>query len=291
MVEKKTLGEHIFDVFNTALMIILCLVFIYPFIYEVNLSISDSATASRMSLRLLPSLPPEFTAYKEILTNPAFLLSVENTLIRTIGGTALTVLATFFGAWVLSKRRMPLNRLMTIMILFTMFFSGGLIPTYLNMKKLGLIGTRWALILPSLTSAWYLLIARNFISSLPASLEEAAVIDGAGVLDILFRIVMPLSKPVMAVIALWSSLGHWNSWYDAMLYAPSKKLTVLSLYLRRILVENSKDDITGLVENQRMTPETVKAAIIVVSVFPLVAAYPLFQRYFIKGVQVGAVKE
>lgn len=287
---RKTLGERIFDVINTTFMVLLCVVFIYPLVYEINLSISDSAAAGALSLRLLPSFPVNFSAYEQIFSSKSFLISVVNTLYRTILGTSLTVMFTFFGAYVLSKRRMPLNKFFTLYILFTMFFSGGLIPTYLNMLDLGLHGTRWAWILPSLTSAWYLLIARNFIASIPESLEEAAVVDGAGVFTILFRIILPLSKPIIAVVALWSAVGHWNSWYDAMLYTGSRDKTVLALYLRRILVENSKEDLASLTQVVKSTPETLKAAIIVISIIPIACAYPLFQRYFVKGVHVGATK-
>ena len=196
------------------------------------------------------------------------------------------------GGFVLAKKSLPGRRIITFFILFTMFFSGGLIPSYLLMKGLNLLGSRWALILPGLTSAWYLIIARNFISTIPDSLEEAAIIDGAGVLTILFKVIFPLSKPIISVIALWSAIGHWNAWFDAMIYTPSKDQLVLQLLLRRILVESDQTlmERSLKVSTAATTPNTIKAATVIVSVIPIACLYPFFQQYFVKGINVGAVK-
>ena len=178
------------------------------------------------------------------------------------------------------------------MILFTMFFSGGTVPTYITIKDLGLLNTRWALILPLATSAWYVVIARNFLSTIPASLEESAMVDGAGVFRTLFQIVFPISKPIIAVISLWSAIRHWNAWFDAMIYTTKNELMVLQQLLRRILIENEASAMGDALmrPSSATTPETVKAATIVVTVLPIVCVYPFFQKYFVKGINVGAVK-
>jgi putative aldouronate transport system permease protein len=180
-----------------------------------------------------------------------------------------------------------------LFITFTMFFSGGLIPSYLNMRNLNLINSRWALILPGLTSAWNLIVARNFIASLPDSLEEAAFVDGAHPLTVVFTIMLPISMPIIAVLALWTAVGHWNAWFDANIYVRDPNKMVLQLTLRRILVEGSLDVMGGDVLNASSattTPETVKAATIIVSIVPIILFYPFLQKHFVKGVMVGSIK-
>lgn len=284
--------DRIFDAINITFMIILTLFFIYPFLDTLWLSLMNTKNASKLGIRFFPSFPMELEAYRQIFTNKLFLVAILNTLFRTLVGAIATVFFTFCGAFILAKKQLPFIKTITMLILFTMFFSGGLIPSYLMMDKLNLIGSRLALILPGLTSAWYLMISRNFITSIPASLEEAAMIDGAGVFKIMFRIILPLSMPIVAVIAMWSAIGHWNAWFDAMIYTPGNNQIVLQLLLRRILIDNSQD-IMGTImiaSSQQTTPDTVKAASIVVAVLPIACAYPFFQKYFVKGVQVGAVK-
>jgi putative aldouronate transport system permease protein len=273
-------------------MAALLLVFLYPFLDMFSLSFAQPQDASDLKLRFFPDFPLSFTAYREIAANKHFLTAFGNTLFRTITGASLTTLMTFSGAFVLAKRNLPLRKLITSLVLFTMFFSGGLIPSYLLMRSLGLIGSRWALILPSLTSAWNLFIMRNFIMTIPPSMEEAATVDGAGVYTTMFRIIFPLCMPIVAVIVLWSAVGHWNAYFDAMIYTPSNDKMVLQLLLRRILIENSRD-VMGeimMVTTQGTTPETVKAATIIVSIIPILCIYPFLQKYFVKGIHIGAVK-
>ncbi len=288
----KTPGERAFDVFNVALMLLLTLIFIYPFLDTLWLSFANARNASKLGLRLFPQFPMVLDAYKEIFSNKYFVMAFGNTLFRTLIGTSLTVVFTFCGAFALAKRTLPFRKTITLFILFTMFFSGGLIPSYLLINDLGLIGSRWALILPMLTSAWYLFIARNFLMTIPPSLEEAAMVDGAGIFRIMFQIVFPISLPIIAVVALWSAIGHWNAWFDAMIYVRDNNKIVLQLLLRRILIENSQDLMGDslVTSSAQTTPDTVKAACIAVAVVPIACAYPFFQRYFVKGIHVGAVK-
>ena len=287
----KSKGDVIFDVVNIVLMCVLFIIFVYPFWDTLLLSLSNTASATKRSLRIIPDLPLVFDSFNKIFHQKQLVTAVKNSVIRTIVGTIATVLFTMCGSFVLAKKSLPGRKWITMFILFTMFFSGGLIPTYLLIRDLHLLGSFWALILPGLTSAWYLIIARNFLSGIPDSVEEAAIIDGASPLQILFRIFFPLSKPIIAVIALWSAIGHWNAWFDAMIYTQGADQIVLQLLLRRILIENDKKSLGVLAKNTASTtPVTIKAATIIVAVVPIACLYPFFQQYFVKGVNVGAVK-
>ena len=288
----KSRGEKIFDVCNIIFMCILMIFFIYPFIDRLWFSFMNKENASQMGLRLFPKFPLVFDAYKEVFESKTFFIALANSVYRTVLGTVLTVFVTFFAGYALSKKTLPFRKVITVMILFTMFFSGGTVPTYITIKDLGLLNTRWALILPLATSAWYVVIARNFLSTIPASLEESAMVDGAGVFRTLFQIVFPISKPIIAVISLWSAIRHWNAWFDAMIYTTKNELMVLQQLLRRILIENEASAMGDALmrPSSATTPETVKAATIVVTVLPIVCVYPFFQKYFVKGINVGAVK-
>lgn len=290
--EIRSRGEKIFDVFNVALMFVLMIIFIYPFWDTLILSMSDVAEANRMGFRFFPKFPLNFEAYKKVFAQSQFLTATYNSVWRTVVGTIATTGFTFIGAFVLAKKTLPFRKAITLFITFTMFFGGGLVPTYLLVKNLGLAGTRWAWIVPGLTSAWYLFIARNFLLGIPDSIEEAARIDGANTFQVMIQIAFPMSKPVLAVIALWSAVGQWNSWYDAQLYTNSEDLMVLQLLLRRILIQNEAGVLGGALKQSTTftTPETVKAATIIVTVLPIVLTYPFFQKYFVKGVNVGSVK-
>ena len=274
-------------------MIVSAVVFLYPFWDTLVLSFISPKAALALRIRLIPS-EWSLGAYKEVFQSEVVYIGYFNTIYRTLIGTAITVTVTFCGAYVLAKRTLPFRSAITIFFLFTMFFHGGLIPHYWLIRSLGLINSRWALILPTTTTAWYLVIARNFIMSLPDSMEEAAVMVGAHPLVIAFRIILPLSAPIIAVLALWHAVYHWNAWFDALIYVRARGKMVLQLVLRRILIEQSLgDEMMGniLVEQtSTTTPETVKAATIIISIGPIIALYPFLQKYFVKGVMVGALK-
>jgi putative aldouronate transport system permease protein len=272
---------------------LMVLVFLYPFLDTVSLSLARPETANRLGMRFLPDFPVSFDAYREVATNRYVFIAFGNTLFRTIIGSTLSTFTTFCGAFVLAKRGLPFKKAITSVILFTMFFSGGLIPSYLLMRSLHLVGSRWALILPGLTSAWNLFIARNFMITIPQSMEEAAIMDGAGVYTTMFRIILPLSMPIIAVLFLWSGVGHWNAYFDAMIYTPSNDKLVLQLLLRRILIDNTAEALIGnvlMASAQETTPETVKAATIIVAIAPILCVYPFLQKYFVKGINIGAIK-
>jgi len=291
----KTKGDIVFDIFNNVSMILLCICFIYPFWDVIVLSFSSPKTASNLGLRIFP-IDFSLDAYKEVLRSEVIYSGLYNSLFRTIIGTVLTTILTYFGAYGLSKKKLPFRNAITLFILFTMFFGGGLIPSYMLVKDLGLMGSRWSLILPGLTNAWFLIIARNFIMELPESLEEAALLDGASPFQMICKIMLPLSLPIISVIALWSAVGHWNSWFDAMIYCKVQGKLVLQLVLRMILIEKTPAG-TGILpggvlyaSNTKTTPETVKAASIAITIFPIICTYPFLQKYFVKGIMIGALK-
>ncbi len=287
----KSTGDHVFDVVNILIMAVMFIIFVYPFWDTVMLSFSNAADASKRSLRLLPSLPPVFDAYKKVFAQKQFVTAFLNSVKRVAVGTSLSVAVTLCGGYVLAKKSLPFRNVILVIVLIPMFFSGGLVPTYLLMKDLKLTGSFWALILPTLTSTWNMLIARNFLMTVPSSLEEAAVIDGADPMRILTKIYLPLSKPIIAVLALWSAIGHWNAWFDAMIYTPAKDQMVLAYLLRKILIDTDTKILSGLAtSSSATTPTTVKAATIVVAVIPITLLYPLLQKHFIKGINIGAVK-
>jgi putative aldouronate transport system permease protein len=282
---------HIFDVLNTLFMIALCVTTIYPFLYLLSLSFSTGD----VPLTQIHLIPPEWTLanYKKVLTNEFVLGGFVNTVVRTVLGTALSLTATIFAAYPLAKRFFPHRTFWTGMIVFTMFFSGGLIPNYLLVKNLGLMNTVWALVLPGLISAFSLIIARNFFMALPESLEESAKIDGANDIVILFRIVVPVSMPIIATLSLWMAVSHWNAWFDSLIYMTEAQNQVLQVVMRRIVLLGTKDmmdlnafDDPSLVVN----PETIKAATLMVTVIPIILFYPFLQKYFVKGVLVGSLK-
>ena len=287
----KNWGDVVFDFFNYILMILLLIIFIYPFWDVFILSFTTADNAVHIGLRLL-TFPLTVSAYERIFMSDTIFIGYFNTIIRTVIGTFLMLTVTYCGAFAISKKELPFRKLITLFVLFTMFFNGGLIATYLNIKSLGLLGSRWALIFPLSTSAWYLIIARNFIMTIPKELEDAAFIDGASSLKTIFYIMLPLSAPVLAVLALWSSVGHWNAWFDALLYVNDRNKLVLQLVLRRILTGGPKDigdlNIPGVLQDTVLA--TVKAATIVVTMGPIILIYPFLQRYFVKGLFVGSLK-
>ena len=216
-------------------------------------------------------------------------------------GTLASLLVTFTGAYALSKRNLPFRAPITAVYLMTLFFSGGLIPFYLLIRGMGLINTRLVLILPLAINVFNIIIARNFLMTIDQAMEDSAVIDGAGYWRVLFRIMVPLSKPVIAVIALWNAVSYWNEWFQAMIFAPKKQLQVLQMMVREILL---RDRLVDQVDNfmaqmledlgelglARIPPESIQAATVLVTIGPIILLYPFVQKYFVKGVMLGSLK-
>ena len=280
-----------FDWVNMLFMIAICVVTLFPFLHMLSLSLSTG----NVSLTQIRIIPEEWTLsnFKKVLTNEYVIGGFMNTLLRTVLGTILSLLVTIFAAYPLSKRYFPNRTFWTLFIVFTMFFSGGLIPSYLLVKNLGLMNTTWALILPGLISTFSMIIARNYFMSLPDSLEESAKIDGANDLFILYKIIVPISMPIIATLTLWTAVAHWNAWFDSMIYMTDSKNHVLQIVMRRIVLEGTQDmlDVNTLDDaNSVVNPETIKAATVMVTIIPIILFYPFLQKYFVKGVLVGSLK-
>lgn len=288
---KRSVGEHIFDTFNVIFLGLLCFTFIYPFWYLFATSIADS---SKQAMSKIYFLPQYFSldSYKNVLSSEYVYLGFGWSLIRTVLGTFLSVMLSYNFAYCLSKKYLPNRNFWTMLLVITMFVSGGMVPEFLNIKSLGLMNTIWALVLPGTISAYNITIMRNFLMSQPESLEESARIDGANDLTILYKIIFPLSLPIIATVSLWNAVGHWNAWFDSMIYITDPKKQVLQVTLRRIVLEGSNSLVTlyGEENEVTMTPDTIKAAVTMVTTLPILIVYPFIQKYFVKGVMVGSLK-
>lgn len=282
---KASLGSRIFDVFNVCLMIVLVIVMVYPMIYVFSASISSNAMVASGQVVLWPKAVT-WSAYERLVYNPDLWVSYWNTIRYTVVQTALTLVATSMMAYPLAKKWLPGRRPILLMAAFTMLFSGGLIPTFLVVQKLGLLNSIWAIVLPTLISTWYLFIMRTFFEALPQELEDAATIDGCGSLQVLWRIVLPLSMPVMATIGLFTAVNQWNSFFDALIYLNDRSLYPLQIMLRNILVAGST--IQG--EGDSLNLETLKYAMIVIATLPILCVYPFIQKYFVQGAMIGGIK-
>ena len=291
---KTTTGEKIFNVFNIAFMIAMMFVMFYPMWHVLCASFSDARLLSAHTGILIWPDGYSVTAYKLMMKNPMILKGYGNTLFILVFGLLINMLMTCLAAYVLSRKNVMLNRPITIFIVFTMYFSGGLIPTYLNIKDLQLLDTLWAVIIPGAISTYNMIVLRTGFASVPESLEESAKIDGASAMRILWQIILPLSKATVAVICLYYAVAHWTSWFNAMLYLNDRELFPLQLILREILIQNDTSSMVTAMDvgagDSSFVSETVKYAVIIVSVVPILCVYPFIQKYFTKGVMVGAVK-
>ena len=285
---KRTPGEWAFDIINTIILVLIIVVTLYPFIYVLFASISNpSMIASHTGLLLWP-IGFDLSSYSAVLENPNILMGYKNTIFYVLVGTSVSLLMTILTAYVLSRKGYMLKRFLTFMAVFTMFFSGGLIPFYLQVNRLGLADTRWALIFPAAMSTYNVIVMRTAFSSIPDSLEESARIDGAQDFTILFHIVLP----TVAIMVLFYGVGQWNSWFNAMVFLRDRNLYPLQLILREILIlSDTSDMVTNMVVDREMIGETIKYATIIITTVPILLVYPFLQKYFVKGMMIGAVKE
>ncbi len=293
MRRRMSVGDTVFTVINTVLMIALMILCVYPLMYIALASVSDPVALMRYRGVLLKPLGLTFEAYRLVLENPMVLLGYRNTLFYVIGGTALNLVMTALGAYALSRRNLLLKNPVMFMIVFTMFFSGGLIPFFLLVgNTLNLMDNPLALVIPVAISTYNLIIMRTAFEAIPYELEEAARMDGANDWQILWQIYLPLCKPVLAVMVLFYGVAHWNSFFNAMVFIRSREWYPLQLVLREILITNSTETMLTGVSSVDAVPigETLKYATIVVATLPILCAYPFLQRYFTKGVMIGAIK-
>lgn len=287
-------GEKVFNVFNIVFMFIMMFVMFYPMWHVLCASFSDARLLSAHSGILLWPDGYSVSAYKLMAKNPMILRGYGNTLFILAFGLVLNMVMTSLAAYVLSRRNVMLNKPLTIIIVFTMYFSGGMIPSYLNIIQLGMENSLWAVIVPGAISTYNMIVLRTGFAAVPESLEESAKIDGASSLRILWQIILPLSMATVAVVTLYYAVTHWNSWFNAMLYLTDRNKFPLQLILREILINNDTTSMVTAMDagagDSSFVSETVKYAVIIVSVVPILCVYPFIQKYFTKGVMVGAVK-
>lgn len=290
MVRTKKISSYIPDMILAVILGVLAIVMLYPMLYELFISLSEPARLTKFRGILLKPLGFDLSAYKAVFKNKDILLGYRNTLFIMAFGLVINLTMTAFGAYFLSRKNVLWFKPIMIMILITMYFSGGLVPTWLTVKNLGLYDSLWALIIPSAISTYNMILLRSYFSTLPDSLVESVFIDGGGHFTCLFKIFVPLSKPALMVMLLYYGVGHWNSWFNAMIYLRNKKLYPLQLVLRNILIEGTSLDIQG-VSNYEELEMSMKAAMIIVSTLPFLFIYPFVQKYFKGGLMVGSLKE
>ncbi|PWW45474.1 MULTISPECIES: carbohydrate ABC transporter permease [Paenibacillus] len=292
LVESR--GDRIFNIINHFLLIIITLIVIYPLVFVLSASFSDPQAVLRGEMFLWPK-GINLHSYEKIFQNKDILRGYTNTLVYTSVGTLINLVMTILAAYPLSRKDFIGRNAFMALFVFTMFFSGGLIPTYMLIKNLGMLNTFWVMIIPNAVSIWNIIIMRTFFQqSIPNELHEAATIDGCSNIQTLTRIILPLSMPIIAVTILFYAVGHWNAFFNAMLYLSDKNKFPLQLILREILIQGQTNDMvkmsTESAIKQQREVEGIKYAVLVVANIPVLLLYPFLQRYFVKGVMIGAIK-
>jgi putative aldouronate transport system permease protein len=288
-VERTT----VFDVVTYVFLSLLSASFLYPLVSQLAISVSDPLTLGWSRAGIIPK---GFTldAYGLLLSDGRILRYYANTIMYAVGGTAMMLLSTSLMAYPLTFRDFRGRKLVTILLTITMFFSGGLVPLYITVLRLGLVDTIWALILPNAVAAWNVVVFRTFFHTIPDSLRESAQADGAGHFTVLFRIILPLSKPLLATFTLFSVVGYWNDYFWGLVFLRHQDKQPVQLFLRRILVLLDFNDVkTGawLKIFDRLNSRTVKGAAVIITITPILCVYPFLQRHFAKGILVGAIKD
>ncbi len=291
---KESRGDRAFEVCVYIIVTVILILVAYPLIYVISASLSNPVDIITGRLILFPR-DLQFRAYRAVFASRDVLLGYRNTVLYSVAGTAINILMTTSGAYALSRRDMYGRTAITFMISFTMFFSGGMIPTYIVIKDLGLLNSFWVMVVPGAISTTNLLIMRNYFQhSVPQEIIEAAYVDGCTNVGTLVRVVLPVSKSIIAVMVIFYLVGHWNSYFNAMLYLNDRSRYTLQVFLREILIKNGLGDMgagseTSTVE-MTLLYESLKFAVIVVATLPMMLFYPFMQRYFVKGVMMGSIK-
>ena len=294
---KQSLGDRIIQGFIILVILALCLVIILPCINVLALSLNDGADAAKGGVYFFPRV---FTLenFKQVFSDGSIMRAYKYTILRVVIGTLLTLIVTSLAAFALKEKDLPGVKVITILITFTMLFGGGMIPTYVQYKNLHLINNFWVYVVPSLVSVTYLLMMRAYFEGIPASLEESAKLDGCGYFGIYGRIILPLSKPVIAVIGLYTAVNHWHDWFSGAFYMTSNEKwpvqTVLQQMLARAMSASQKD-ITSVAQAlvqgaSTVTSDSLKMAAVVITTVPILLIYPFVQKYFASGIMIGAVK-
>jgi putative aldouronate transport system permease protein len=291
MIHDRSWGSRLFDIINSAILILFALSTLLPFVHIVSSSFASPTETLTKDFVLFPT---HFTldAYRFIFSTDRILKSLLVTILITVGGTIVNLIMTCLMAYPLSRRDLIGRRPIMMMVIFTLLFSGGMIPTFLIVKALGLLDSMWALIIPSAISTFNLIILKNFFQQMPDGIEESAKIDGANDLSILVRIILPLSLPALATFGLFYAVGHWNTFMSAILYIRDTDKWPIQVLLRSfvLLSEGRLDDAASQEEGIQLPPETVKMAVITVATLPILCVYPFLQKHFAKGVMMGSIK-
>lgn len=289
---KRSLASVVFDTFNVVFLFILMLLTAYPVYYVVIASVSNPILVYQGSKLLIWPRAFSMETYRLVMDYPALWMGYANTLLYVAAGVMLSLALTICGAYGLSRPNLPGKKILTFLIAFTMYFSGGMIPSFLLVHSIGLYDTRWAMIIPGAMSTFNLIIMLTYFRGIPESLEESAKIDGASEYRIMVQIFIPLCVPVIAVIALYYAVAKWNSYFQAVLYLRSRKYYPLQLILREILIQNDQTMLSGegAYAGMEAYAQNVKYASIVVSTIPILMVYPFIQKYFVKGIMIGAIK-
>lgn len=294
MVTKKSKLRIVFEIFNALLMLCVIAATLYPLLYVLFASFSDSNALTRLGGKMLfHPIGFNISAYVKALSNPNIVSGYKNTMFVVIFGEILSMLLSCFGAYFMSRKDVMFKKLITMMIMFTMWFSGGLVPFYIAVHDIHLTNSLWSLIVPTAVNTYNMIILRTGFEAIPESLEESAFIDGAGHMTILFKIVLPLAKATIAVVALYYGVGYWNAWFNASIFLQGEpEKWPLQLILRQILIANDTASMTQGVAygDTEMVGESIKYAVIVIATVPILCVYPFIQRYFVTGVMIGAVK-
>lgn len=292
---KQSVGSKVFDYVNLLLMIVFAALMVFPFLNLLALSLNDGVDAAKGGIYLWPR-DFSFDSYKVLFQNEDLIKGFGISVLRVIVGTVSCVLCTGLLAYVVSVRNFSGRKMMRVLFVFTMFFSGGLIPFYLLIVNLGLTNTFTVYWLPTLFNPFFMLLMASYIQNLPNSVFESARIDGCNELRIYFQIVVPMSIPVFAAIAVFSAVGHWNSWFDVLIYNPSGEWDTLQVYLRRLLLEveaiqQVQDLQLAYSKYRNISPITLRAATTIIVTLPIIFVYPFAQKYFVGGITLGSVKE
>lgn len=297
MTKKSTLsqegrGYEVFQWVNNLFFLFVLFITAYPIYYVLIASFSSpSGLAQNYGFIWAPIKPLTLEAYRRVIAYRPVMLGFRNTFIILIAGLAINLVMTSLGAYFLTLKNALFTRVIGMLMLFTMYFGGGLIPSYLNVRELGMLNTYWALLLPGAVSTYNMLILRSAFAAVPSSLVEAATIDGAQHFTILRRVMLPLTGSTMAVLVLYYGVGHWNSWFNASIYLQDPTKYPLALVLRNILIQNRDAAMTtGDAGEEQGFTDLIKYALIVVSTAPILCLYPFLQRFFVKGVMIGALK-
>jgi|SRR5690625_1407475 len=288
---KESWQYKSFKVINTIILLLIVFVTLFPFFNIVAQSFSSESYINSGQVSLWPK-GFNVETYKIIMSDNIFWINYKNTVVYTVVGTLISLVLSTMIAYPLSKSRLKGRRFLTLFFVFTMFFNGGLIPNYVLVTSLGFGNTIWAIVIPNAISVFNMLIMRTFFSNIPDELEEAAIMDGSSTFGVLFKIVLPLSKPILATMMLFYAVAHWNSWFPAFIYFSEKELFPVSIYLRNLIKGAEATLGTGATSQDNLTQiaSNIKAVTMVLTVLPILLVYPYIQKYFVSGVMLGSVK-